>query len=42
MWNLKTKQTSESNEKQQTHKYREQTSDYQWGEGSGVVRGVED
>ena len=26
----------------QTHKYREQTSDYQWGEGRGVVRGVED
>ena len=33
MWNLKIQQTSEYNKKQQTHRYGEQTSGYQWGEG---------
>ena len=30
MWNVKNK-TSKYNKKKQTHRYREQTSDYQWG-----------
>ena len=34
-WNLKIQQTSEHNKKKQTHRYRGQTSDYRWGEGSG-------
>ena len=45
MWNLK-KKTSEYNKKQ-THRYREQTSGYQWREGrreeqdrSGRLRGT--
>ena len=28
-------QTSEYNKKKQTHRYREQTSGYQWGQGRG-------
>ena len=31
----KIKQTSECNKKEKTHRYTEQTSGYQWGEGSG-------
>ena len=31
----KIKQTSEYKKKKQTHRYREQTSGYQWGEGMG-------
>ena len=27
--------------KKQTHKYREQTSGYQWGGGEGQYRGIE-
>ena len=31
---LKIQQTSEYNKTRQTHRYREQTSGYQWGKGS--------
>ena len=31
----KIKQTSKYNEEEKTHRYREQTSDYQWGERRG-------
>ena len=34
MWNLKNK-TNDVTKQKQTHRYREQTSGYQWGEGSG-------
>ena len=34
MWNLKNKLVNIT-EKKQIHRYREQISDYQWGEGSG-------
>lgn len=36
MWDLKKlQQTMNITKKKQTHRYREQTSGYQWGEGSG-------
>ena len=31
----KIQQTSEYNKKKQTHRYRDQTSGYQWGDGRG-------
>lgn len=34
MWTLKIQQTSAYEEKKQIHRYREQTDDYQWGEGA--------
>ena len=42
MWNLKIQQTSEYNKKEVTHRYTEQTSAYQWGEGGrkGHYRGM--
>ena len=36
VWNLKNKTTSKYNKKKQTHRYREQTSDYQWEEDRRV------
>ena len=33
MWNLKNTTNVNKKKKKQTHKYREQTSGYQWGEG---------
>ena len=44
MWNLKNKTTSEysKKKKKQVHRYREQTSGYQWGERGGNKRGVGD
>ena len=33
MWNLKIQQPVNKTKKKQTHRYREQTSGYQWGEG---------
>ena len=36
MWDLKKlQQTMNITKKKQTHRYREQTSGYQWGEGRG-------
>ena len=41
MWNLKKcNKPVNKTEKKQTHRYREQTSGYQWGEGSGDVGGT--
>ena len=37
MWNLKNKLVNTTKEKQ-THRFREQTSGYQWGEGQGKVQ----
>ena len=34
MWNLKNKQVNITNKKK-THRYKEQTRGYQWGEGRG-------
>ena len=39
MWNLKNKQVNITNKKQ-IHRYTEQTSGYQWGEGSGGRGGL--
>ena len=35
MWNLKDKTSNKKTKKKHAHRYREQTSGYQWGEGRG-------
>ena len=41
MWNIKKyNQLVNITKKKQTHRYREETSDYQWGEGHDRGRGL--
>ena len=40
MGNLKNRTNLWIKQKKQTHRYREQTSGHQWGEGNGVMRDI--
>ena len=42
MWNLKNNTNEYIKQNRNSHRYKEQTSGYQWGEGRGIKLGVGD